>query len=148
MDVTDMIKTNFVVCTEDMPLERVFEKMEKDGADHAVVVESLAHSIPIGLITEHDICAQILGRGRNPRGMTAANVMNTNIIKIRSTAGSVTLDPVAGSPRVMCVVDENGALCGMVAAKRSDQMPERAAETTTAPTMVRHFQVSLANRLY
>ena len=148
MSITDLIKTNYVVCTEETPLQKVFERMDAAGAEHAVVVEGLAHSIPIGVITEHDICAQILGRGRNPRGMTAANVMNTNIAKIKARAGSVDLASVGGTPRIICVVDDNGALCGTVSPRQIDAEPIRSAETSSSPAAVRHFQVSMANRLY
>ena len=63
MSVKNMMRTNFVVCTEDMPLEKVFEEMVGADTEHAVVVEGLAHSVPIGVITERDICLQVLGRG-------------------------------------------------------------------------------------
>ena len=147
MSVKNMMKTNIVVCTEDMTLEKVFGELVAADAGHAVVVESLAHSIPIGVITERDICAQIIGRSRNPRGLTAANVMNTNITKIKADAPYTELNTVNGS-KVVCVVNENGALCGTIAARQFGAPPPRAAETATSPSMVRHFQVSMANRLY
>jgi CBS domain-containing protein len=147
MSVKNMMRTNFVVCTEDMTLEKVFEEMVASDAEHAVVVEGLAHSIPIGVITERDICAQIIGRSRNPRGLTAANVMNTTITKIKADAAFTELS-TATLPKVVCVVNENGGLCGTIAARQLDSQVPRSAETTTSPSMVRHFQVSMANRLY
>ena len=147
MSVKNMMKTNFVVCTEDMPLEKAFEKMVAQDLDHAIVVEGFAHSVPIGVITEHDICTHILVRGRSARGLTAANVMNTNIKKVRSDSASVELSPAKGS-RLICVVDENGELCGTITADQFDSAVPRAAETTTAASMTRHFQVSMANRIY
>jgi predicted transcriptional regulator len=143
-----MMKTNFVVCTEDMPLEKVFEKMTAQNTDHAVVVEGLAHSVPIGLITEHDICAQVVGRGRSPRGLTAANVMGTNLPKVSSDSHSLDLDMLPSGARVVCVVDGDGAICGTISASEFGSSAPRAAETAASASMVRHFQVSMANRLY
>jgi len=147
MSVKNMMKTNFVVCTEDMPIEKVFHEMMGADAEHAVVVEGLAHSVPIGVITERDICLQILGRKRSPLGLTAANVMNTNITKIQADAAFAELN-AAHAPHVICVVNDKGALCGTIAARKLEPAEPRVAETATAPTMIRHFQVSMANRLY
>ena len=147
MSVKNMMKTNFVVCTEDTPLEKVFEKMVNQETDHAIVVEGYAHSVPIGVITEHDICTHVLVRGRSARGLTAANVMNTNITKVRSDSASVELGSAKGS-RLICVVTDNGALCGTITANQFESAVPRAAETTTSASMTRHFQVSMANRIY
>jgi len=82
MLVYEIMNGSSPICTEDMALEKVYELMEQSGQDYVTVVDSLVHKIPIGIITVHGICGQILGGGRDRRGMTAANVMNTNYVKV------------------------------------------------------------------
>ncbi len=81
MIVCEIMNDSSPICTEDMALEEVYGLMEENGQDYVTVVDSLAHKIPIGIISVHGICAQILRRGRDPRGMTAANVMSTDYVK-------------------------------------------------------------------
>lgn len=114
MFVRDLINENPAICTEDLPLEQVYKLMQEKDSDHVVVIESKAHRIPIGIVTEHEICVQVVGRGRSPRGMTAANVMNTDFAKagLESDVSDCRLDD-----HVRCrvvVVDKNGALQGML----------------------------------
>ncbi len=116
MLVKEIMNKNSVVCTEDTSLEKVFELMTENGCDYVSVVESRAHPMPIGTITEHDICFQIVGRGKNPRGMTAANVLNTQVVKAigdLSLNECLNLMQIKSAERVF-IVDEDGMLCGIV----------------------------------
>lgn len=141
-------KTDFIVCTEDTPIEKVYEMLEAAKARHAFVVESLAHQIPIGIVTEHDICAHLIGSGRSPRGMTAAGVMSTNFAKIRAGTEPDQARSAAGSTHLICIVDENGAPCGTVSPAEVDSPKVSAAETISSTVVIRQFQVSVANRIY
>lgn len=116
MFVRDIMNQCSVVCTEDMPLEKVYKLMQDNNCDHITVVENYAHLTPIGIITEHDICLQIVGRGRNPRGLTAANVMNTNITRALAnlTLADCALLMEESAANRAFVVDENGTLRGTV----------------------------------
>lgn len=99
-----------------MPLKRVYEMMQQSSGGFAVVVENLAHQKPLGIITEHDICLQVIGKNRDPKGMAAANVMNTKFIKANhdsSVAECARLAEEHGAEKIL-VVDENGILCGTV----------------------------------
>ena len=120
---------NVAICTEDMPLEQVFELIDEGAAHHVCVVESYAHRKPIGLITEHDICLQIIGRRRSPRGLTAANVMNTRLVK---TDANQSLSECAKlfdgcDSKAMCIVDESGVLSGTI--RRRDLESALATES-------------------
>lgn len=120
MLLKEIMRRNPVICTEDTPLERVFELMETEHSTLVTVVENHAHQTPIGTITQRDICAQIVGRGRNPRGLTAANVMNTNVLKLNeetNISACVDLFEDDTSKKVL-IVDDNGSLIGSVG--RSD----------------------------
>lgn len=116
MFVRDIMNQCEVVCTEDMPLDEVYKLMQENSCGHITVVENYAHRSPVGIITEHDICFQILGRGRDPRGLTAASVMNTNISRAPATLtlADCMLLMHENDARQAFVVDEDGALTGTV----------------------------------
>lgn len=151
MFVRDIMNQCSVVCTEDMPLEKVYKLMQENDCDHITVVENYAHNTPIGIITEHDICFQVVGRGRNPRGLTAANVMNTNITRALAT---LTLTDCAllmeeSDARRAFVVDENGTLRGTVRdidiqITRNRQHIEDLASRAIA----REYRPSVVNRIF
>ena len=114
MRVKEIINKNAVVCTEDTSLEKVFELMTENGCNCVAVVESNRHRSPIGIITEHDICRQLIGKNRNPRGMRAANVMNTNISKANgdlSLNECLHLIQIKSAERIL-IIDDDGILCG------------------------------------
>jgi CBS domain-containing protein len=108
------------VCTEDVPLEDVLELMDTAGTDHVFVVENYAHRKPIGVITEHDICRQVVGRGRNPRGLTAANVMNTRLVRLNADRSLSECSDIMceNGSKIACVIDGSGVLSGSVARDR------------------------------
>lgn len=116
MLLKDVMGEKGAVCTESMPLQQVYEMMRQSDGGFATVVENHAHQKPIGIITEHDICLQIVGKNRNPKGMAAANVMNTEVIKARrdlSVSECAKLAQKSATAKIL-VVDENGILCGTV----------------------------------
>lgn len=151
MFVRDIMNQCSVVCTEEMPLEKVYKLMQDNNCDHITVVENYAHNTPIGIITEHDICLQVVGRGRNPRGLTAANVMDTNITRALAT---LTLTDCAllmeeSAAKRAFVVDENGTLRGTIRdediqVSRSKQHIEDLAGMVVA----REHRPSASNRIF
>jgi len=144
MFVRDLINENPAVCTEDLPLEQVYKLMQEKSGDHVVVIESNAHRIPIGIVTEHEICMQVVGRGRSPRGMTAANVMNTDFVKANLGADLSDFSQRRSGHRTIIVTDENGALQGVLPDRVSDraergEIPERLFKSALPPSPVAAF---------
>jgi CBS domain-containing protein len=134
-----------------MPLEKVYKLMQDNNCDQITVVENYAHNTPIGIITEHDICLQVVGRGRNPRGLTAANVMNTDI---RRALATLTISDCAllleeSSAKRAFVVDENGTLRGLVRdidiqfSKNRQHIEDLASRVVS-----RENRTSVANRIF
>jgi len=139
------------VCTESMPLRQVYEMLQQSGGDFATVVENHAHQKPLGIITEHDICLQVVGKNRNPKGMAAANVMNTKITKVTSdmsVAECAELAEENGTARLL-VVDENGILCGTVdKADLIQAKPARPASIAFGRPHYADYQVSRVDRIF
>lgn len=145
MLVCEIMNGSSPVCTEDMELEKVYELMEERGQDYVTVVDSLAHKIPIGIISLHGICAQILKRGRNPRGMTAANVMSTDYVKADRSLHIEESRELMEIKRAefLIVVDDIGSFQGSLTRIQIDaavnarpvRKPVTASITTTSPEM-------------
>ena len=81
MLVRDIMSTCIAECTEDATLERVYTAMQSCGHNIVVVVEGKYHRTPIGVITGNTILEQIIGRGRDPKGVLAPNVMTERVRK-------------------------------------------------------------------
>lgn len=120
MQIGDVLKSDCVICTEETPLNTVFELMLQNKCDCIAVVESFAHKVPLGLITERDICMQLVKKHRDPRWLTAANVMNANVSKFENTKNveaCLSLMQKQDSDYSF-VIDKKGMFCGTV--KRDD----------------------------
>lgn len=115
MLVIDIADTQAPVCTESMSLEKVFEQLSDSPIDLAIVVESHAHPIPIGIITIRDICSQLVSRRRDPRVLSAANVMTSHYAKVIFDTDLQDLIFIAeSSDGALVVVDQDGRYCGTV----------------------------------
>jgi predicted transcriptional regulator len=152
MLVKEIMNKNSVVCTEDTSLEKVFELMTKNECDFVSVVESRAHPMPIGTITEHDICLHIVGKGRNPRGMTAANVLNTNVVKAGgelSPNECLNLMKIKSAERIF-VVDEDGMLCGSISRQEIEKLRDNKVSGTNriSETPVYSYNAPGINRIF
>src|SRR5215204_3293276 len=85
MFVSELMSTGLAECTEDTRLEDAFELIRKYDHGMVVVVDSIAHRVPIGIVTERSICEQLITRGRNARSLTAGSVMDSRIKKVHSS---------------------------------------------------------------
>lgn len=151
MFIKEIMNKSAVFCTEETPLTKVYEIMSENGCDYIPVVESRAHLIPIGVISEHDICHQILGRGRNPRDMSAANAMNTNIIKINdcSDIDECLNQMQSGKASRVFIVDENGRLCGTLSrAEIEKNKTEKPQEKFFAKAAAFEYSTPGVNRIF
>lgn len=116
MFARDIMNKDVVMCTGEIPLSKVYELMQDKECEFVSVVEDYAHKNPIGVITEHDICLNIIGKERNPRGLLAASVMNSKVVRV-SEVSSINhcVNLLDGDKRrILLVVDENGSFCGTI----------------------------------
>lgn len=151
MFVRDIMNENSVVCTEDTTLAKIYELMMKNDCEYVTVVESRAHRIPIGTITEHDICRQLIERGRNPRDMTAANVMNTNILKIAESltfSECLNLMQTKQAKRVF-IVDEDGMFRGTLTRIEAESLKSKELHDNLIKTYpVSPYRTPGINRIF
>lgn len=130
------------VCTEDLSLDQVYEMLCRSDERMVIVVDSNAHKVPIGIITERSICAQVVGRRRDPRSLTAANVLDTNIKKLRrATVMESSLASLAFGHHPVIVVDRDRKLVGLYGGTRdiNSHMPQTigpAADYSAVPAVI------------
>ena len=133
MFVSEIMSTCVAECTEDTKLEEVFELIQKCDHGLVVVVDSLAHRIPIGVVTEHSICEQIIARGRNPRNLQAGSVMDWRIKKVLSSDQVENiLEMRQEDVSAIIAVDEDRRVCGLVSKEKIKQ-PAAAVRPARQP---------------
>ena len=116
MFVKEIMSTCVSECTEDMELAQVYELIRQCEHGLAVVIESNAHRVPIGIVSERSICEQIILRGRNPRGLRAASVIDS---RIKTVMENDLVEAVIGRDRdadvsAVVVINGNRQVCGLV----------------------------------
>lgn len=151
MFVRDIMSSSPAVCTEEMPLLKVYNIMLENDCDFVSVIESYAHQMPIGVVTEHDICMQIVAHGRNPRNLTAANVMNTGVLKISDTSTLAECSGLIRENRTkkVLVIDENGALCGTLTQSDIDNTKtERHIDDLFGNSTNKNYTNNSINRIF
>jgi predicted transcriptional regulator len=120
------------VCTEDVHLDQVYEMLCRSGERIVIVVDSNAHQVPIGVVTDRSICDQVLGRRRDPRGLTAANVLDSKIKKLRrANIMASSIEPIESGSQPVIVVDRDRKVVGLYAGARNanDHPPHMIAPT-------------------
>lgn len=130
MFVSEMMSKCVAECTEDAGLEKVYELLRKCEHGLVVVVDSEAHRIPIGVVSERSICDQIITRGRNPKALTAGAMMDSRIRTVRETDGADQL-AVSADEQIAAVVVTNDRrqACGIVPKEKLRAVPTPATST-------------------
>ena len=135
MFISDIMSTCVAECTEDLRLEAVYELIQQCDHRLVVVIDSLAHRVPIGVVTERSICEQIIGRGRNPRNLLAGSVMDTRIKKVRENEMVETVHANDADLTAIVVVDDNRRICGLVSREQLKNLSPVAGPSYTAASV-------------
>ena len=149
MSIGNIINTNSIICTEDISLIKIYQLMQENKCDHIIVIESYAHQKPLGIITEHEICAQVVGKGREPRRLTAANVMNTDVIKVPAALNVADCSNLLKSraAKRALVVNEDGIFCGTITDSDIEKTEQRNV-AYVAPEFFGKQNYYKLNRIY
>ena len=126
-----------VECTEDTDIEEVYELLQKCDHRMVVVVDSRAHRRPIGVVTERSICEQVIGRGRNPKGLAAGSAMDTRIVRVLETEEVIRVavtnpDEIAA----VIVVNERRQVRGVIPKENIVAVIQSVATTHSAGRVV------------
>ena len=115
MTIGDYMNKCVVECTEDTGIDEVYELLQRCDHRMVVVIDSIAHRVPIGVVSERSICEQIIGRGRNPRTLLAGSMMDT---RIKTVLENEPLERVNAEYNrdiaALIVVDEHRQVRGLI----------------------------------
>jgi CBS domain-containing protein len=114
MDLDHLMTRDPKFCLATSPLDEVARAMRDQDVGEIPVVDMDRH--PIGVITDRDIVVRTLAAGRNPLEVRVGDCMTAPPIVIRDNA---TVEDCAHlmqrqKVRRIPVVDDKGALCGIV----------------------------------
>ena len=114
MFVSEIMSKCVTECTEDAGLEEVYDLIRKCEHGFVVVVDSHAHRVPIGVVSERSICEQIIVRGRNPKTLFAGAVLDSKIKRVSQTDLVESLDVADLTLTAIVVTDSNRQVCGLI----------------------------------
>lgn len=115
MKVREVMTENPACCATDMSLQNVAHLMAENDCGCIPVVDTQNH--PVGMITDRDIAIRTVAQGKNPLSMVAGEVMTTDVITVtpETSVGDCCAKMEKSQVRRIAVVDDRGAICGMVA---------------------------------
>lgn len=146
MFVSEIMSSCMAECTEDTKLEDAFELIQRCDHGIVVVVDSLVHRVPIGVVTERSICEQIIARGRNPRILTAGSVMDSRIKKVLDSDLIESVQGAIDDLAAIVVVDSDRRACGLVPKERVKSVV-RPVDKTHAPVVPIAYAESRQQRI-
>ena len=116
MLVKELMTEDPACCTGQTGLQEVAKMMVDNDCGCIPVVDSENSRMPIGMITDRDICCRAVAEGKNPLDLTASDAMTSTVISVTpDTKLEDCLNLMEDSQiRRIAVVDGNGALCGIV----------------------------------
>ena len=117
MKVSDIMTENPTCCTAETGLQEVAQMMVDHDCGCIPVVDSENSKMPVGMITDRDICCRVVAQGKNPLDLTAGDAMTSSVVSVKpETDLEECLNLMEQSQiRRIAVVDDNGAVCGIVA---------------------------------
>ena len=140
MLIKEIMDTNVDECTEDTPLNEVYELIQQSSKDYVIVIDSNQHRVPIGFINEHTICENLIKRTRNTKGLYAASVMSSKIKRV-SENQAVEEHNELGEFDAIVVVNERRQFQGIVNPAELKASHEEQVPTTVPTTTVTGFLV-------
>jgi len=117
MKVSEVMTESPECCTPDTGLQEVAQMMVDCDCGCIPVVDNENSKMPVGMITDRDITCRVVAQGKNPLELTAGDAMTSSVVSVQpDTSLEDCLNLMETSQvRRIGVVDENGAICGIVA---------------------------------
>ena len=117
MIVRDIMTSDPACCLPDSSLTEVSRMMLVYDCGEIPVVDSQETKIPVGVITDRDIVVRTMGEGLDPTDMSAREIMSTPVVTVTPETSFEDCKHVLEEKQIrrVPVVDENGAICGIVA---------------------------------
>lgn len=130
MQVSEIMTKTPAYAAPDTSLYDIAQMMVENDCGCIPIVENGEAKSPIGMITDRDIVIRSVAENRNPLDLQAADIMTGNIVTVTPETSVEECANLMESKQIrrVAVVDENGALCGMIA--QADIAINAPTETT------------------
>jgi CBS domain-containing protein len=117
MQVKEIMTAGPVYGTPSTSLHVIAQMMVENDCGCIPIVENEATRSPIGMITDRDIVIRTVAENRNPLDLQAEDIMTGGIVTVTPETSIEECCNLMESKQIrrVAVVDENGALCGMIA---------------------------------
>lgn len=117
MKISEIMTKNPACCTSDAGLQQVAKMMVDNDCGAIPVIENESGKKPIGMITDRDITIRTVAAGKNPLELTARDAMTDSVFTVREDSDAEECFNLMEEKQVrrVAVVDNNGAVCGIVA---------------------------------
>src|SRR3954463_8321892 len=117
MNARDLMTADPACCTPETPIREIARLMVRCDCGEIPVVEQGGLQKPIGVVTDRDIVCRAIAEGKDPATATATDVMSSPAIVVRDTDSeeAVRAKMERHQIRRVPVVDQTGAICGIIA---------------------------------
>jgi CBS domain-containing protein len=117
MQVKDIMTSDPACCTPDTSLTEVSRMMLVYDCGEIPVVDSQETKIPVGVVTDRDIVVRTMGEGLDPTDMFTREIMSSPVVTVTPETSFEDCKKVLEEKQIrrVPVVNENGAICGIVA---------------------------------
>ncbi len=117
MKVQEIMTPEPACCPADENLQNVAKMMVDNDCGCIPIVENSSSEVPIGTVTDRDICCRAVAEGKNPLDLTAREIMSKNVVTVGPETSVEECSNLMEDHQLrrILVVDEKGACCGIVA---------------------------------
>ena len=140
--VKDIMTPAPACCVPSTPLPEVAILFTQHDCGAIPVVENMDTGRPVGIVTDRDVACRAVAAGRNALELRAVDCMTAPCVTV---AGDMSLDDCVAlmegnRVRRIVVVDDSGAVCGIVAQadlalKTGDGRVAEVVRTLSEPTL-------------
>jgi CBS domain-containing protein len=117
MQVKEIMTESPAYATPETSLHDIAQMMVENDCGCIPIIEGDDAKSPIGMITDRDIVIRTIAENRNPLDLQAEDIMTGGIVTVSPDTSVEECCNLMESKQIrrVAVVDESGALCGMVA---------------------------------
>lgn len=112
-EIRSIVREEVVSASPDTPIIELATLMEEENVGSVVIAEE---GRPQGIVTDRDVMIKVVTRERDPTAVTAADVMNEDLVTVDDDSGifEVIRAMKTSSVRRIPAVDADGQLAGIV----------------------------------
>lgn len=111
--VREVCHRDVVTCERDTALVEAADRMRERNISSIIVS---ADQVPVGILTDRDLRNKVVAQGRDLSALRVDDIMNSPLVTIREDRFLYEALHLMSRRRIhrLCVVDEDGALCGIL----------------------------------